>query len=162
MVAMFVYTWLEKCYSITFEIKKKPFDLLVILWPWWCAIEEGRLLEVGACTRNYGELCAFLYYVLMFNREKNSLFITTSVRVVSMMSIPIFLDYLGVSPVHITKSPGQYKWKHLRYFFQVYLGRSLHIFGWGQRLVIWYIFAVHLAHLYFLWVKKGKIGDLLN
>jgi len=29
---------------------------LVILWPGWCAIEEGRLLEVGACTRNYGEL----------------------------------------------------------------------------------------------------------
>lgn len=95
---------MEKCYSITFEIKKEPFDLLVILWPGWCAIEEGRLLEVGACTRNYGELCAFLYYVLMPDWVKNSLFltVTTSIRVVSIMSITIFLDYLGVSSVHVT------------------------------------------------------------
>ena len=31
------------------------FGLLVILWLRICAIGEGRLLEVGACTRNYGE-----------------------------------------------------------------------------------------------------------
>ena len=31
------------------------FGLLVILWLRICAIGEGRLLEVGACTRSYGE-----------------------------------------------------------------------------------------------------------
>ena len=52
------------------------FGLLVILWLRICAIGEGRLLEVGACTRSYGE---FL-----------NLYTLTSVFIISILS-PVHL-----------------------------------------------------------------------
>jgi hypothetical protein len=72
-------------------------------------------------------------------------------------SIPTFPDYPGVSrrqtestrsPVRVTKAPGQYQRKRIKYIFQTYFGRFLAFFG-ENILDISSIFMVELAKLYF-------------
>ena len=74
--------WLKKILTFLLQVKimklfaTNYFGLLVILWLRICAIGEGRLLEVGACTRSYGE---FL-----------NLYALTSVFIISILS-PVHL-----------------------------------------------------------------------